>query len=158
MTQPPAISRPAILAGLVVALLGPSQSAKAGVIFSGSGNNPEASATASGKAEFTISGNILTVVLTNTTSPRTTAQGNALTGVTFDIDPGNPVLTLTGIALTSGSTIWTSETASNTSNPLSGSWTNVLGSSPLGEYGVATTGFNGRFHGGSITRGNSSPD
>src|SRR5581483_5196009 len=51
---------------------------------------------------------------------------------------------------------WTSAGASNTSGALSGSWTDVLGSSPLGEYGVATSGLNGRFNGGSITLGNSS--
>jgi hypothetical protein len=132
--------------------------ASASMIFTGAGFNPEASANASGKAEFTISGNTLTLALTNTTSPRTTAQGNTLTGVTFDLTSADPVLVLTSIALSGGSALWTSETASNTSGALSGAWTNVLGSSPLGEYGVATTGFNGRFHGGSISLGNASPN
>jgi hypothetical protein len=150
--------RAAVVAGLVASFVGPSRAARAGVVFSGSGTNPEASTTASGSAAFTISGNTLTLTLTNTTSPRTAAQGNALTGVSFDLSSGHPVLSLTGIALTPGSRLWTSRSASNTSAALAGSWTNVLGSSPLGEYGVATTGFNGRFNGGSITLGNASPN
>lgn len=133
-------------------------SALASVTFSGTGLNPEASANASGSAKFTISGNILTVVLTNTTSPRSTAQGNAMTGVTFDINPGSPALTLTGTAMSAGSTFWTSKTTSSNSASLDGSWTSVLGGSPLGEYGVATTGFNGRFNGGSISMGNAAPN
>lgn len=145
-----------VVASAVLALAG--SVASAAVTFTGSGNNPEVNATASGSAQFTISGNTLTIVLTNTTTPRSNAQGNAMTGVTFDINPGAPLLNLTLVALTAGSVIWTSETAFNTSDPLSGSWTNVLGASPLGEYGASTSGFNGRFNGGSITRGNSGPN
>lgn len=132
--------------------------ALASVEFTGSGNNPEVNATASGSALFSISGNSLTIVLTNTTAPRTTAQGNAMTGVVFDILGGSPLLSLSSIALASGSDIWTSKFASNTSDPLAGSWTSVLGSTPLAAYGAATTGFGGAFHGGSITLGNSSPN
>ncbi len=128
------------------------------VTFSGAGFNSEAGANASGSATFTITGNTLTLVLTNSTAPRTTAQGNALTGVTFDITPGSPVLSLTGTAMTAGSLLWNSKTSSTSSAALAGSWTNVLGGSPLGEYGVATTGFNGRFNGGSISLGNASPN
>src|SRR5262245_49280361 len=109
MASPRLLARPAAFAALVAALLGFSPAAQAGVLFVGSGTNPEAGAAASGAAEFSISGDVLTLVLTNTTSPRTAAQGNALTGVTFDISPGSPALALTGIALTPGSTIWTSE-------------------------------------------------
>lgn len=135
-----------------------SSFAQASVTFTGSGLNPEANATGAGSAKFTISGNTLTLVLTNLTSPRSAAQGNALTGVTFDINPGAPVLTLTSTALTSGSELWSSKTTSTSAASLNGSWTNVLGASPLGEYGVATTGFNGRFNGGSISMGNASPN
>jgi len=130
----------------------------ASVVFDGSGYNPEVNASASGSAFFTVSGNTLTIVLTNTTGPRTTAQGNALTGVVFDILGGSPALSLSAIALTAGSEMWTSETASTTSGALAGSWTSALGSTPLAAYGAATTGFNGAFHGGSITLGNSSPN
>lgn len=132
--------------------------ASAAVTFTGSGNNPEANATASGSATFSISGNILTVVLANTTLPRTAAQGNAMTGVTFDLDSASPVLGLSSTAMTAGSLLWTSELNSTAVAALAGSWTNVLGGSPLGEYGVATTGFNGRFNGGSISLGNASPN
>ncbi|HLO41730.1 MAG TPA: XDD4 family exosortase-dependent surface protein [Phycisphaerales bacterium] len=131
--------------------------ANAGVVFSGTGNNPEVNANASGTADFSLSGDILTVVLTNTTSPRTAAQGNALTGVTFDVTGANPGLDLTSTAL-GGSLLWTSKTASTSSANINGSWTDVLGASPLGEFGAASTGFAGRFNGGSISLGNASPN
>ena len=133
--------------------------ANASIVFSGFGYNQEAQANASGSAGFTISGNVLTLVLTNTTAGRTAAQGNALTGVTFDIQGPSGPLTLTSFGLTDVTDkIWTSNLASSAVSPLSGSWTTSLGSSPIGEYGVATTGFNGRFHGGSLSRGNASAD
>jgi hypothetical protein len=74
---------------------------QASVLFSGTGFNPEAATNASGSALFQISGNLLTVTLNNTTSPRTTAQGNALTGVAFDFKNASPVpvLTLVSTAL-----------------------------------------------------------
>lgn len=142
----------------MIAVLAAASAADASVTFSGLGNNPEVNANASGSAQFTISGNVLTIVLTNTTAPRTTAQGNALTGVTFDLSGSSATLSLTSIALTAGSAIWTNSTTSNTSDPLAGSWTNVLGNSPLNKYGAATSGFNGRFNGGSISLGNASPN
>lgn len=132
--------------------------ADAATIFSGSGNNPEVGASASGTATFNISGDTLTIVLKNTTDPRTAEQGNVLSGVAFDLASASPTLSLTGTGLDGASEIWTSETVSNTSDPLAGSWTNVLGGSPLADYGVATTGFNGRFNGGSITLGNAGPN
>ena len=138
--------------------IGLASSAGAAVIFTGSGFNPESSSNVSGSAMFSISGNTLTLVLTNTTAPRTISQGSAMTGVSFDINPGSPVLTLTSTAMTAGSNYWTSKTASSNSASLNGSWTNVLGASPLGEYGVSTSGFNGRFNGGAITLGNASPN
>lgn len=140
------------------AALSLAQATLATVDFTGSGFNPEVSANASGSASFTISGDILSIVLTNTTDPRTTAQGNALTGVVFDITGGLPSLSLSSIALTAGSDLWTTKFASNTSDPLAGSWTSVLGASPLAAYGAATTGFSGAFNGGSITLGNSGPN
>lgn len=132
--------------------------ARASTLFVGSGLNPETGSSVAGTAAFAISGNNLTLVLTNTTSPRTTAQGDALTGVTFDVSAGSPPLALTSIILTAGSALWTSKLSSTTSPTLAGSWTDVLGGSPLAAYGVATTGFNNRFNGGSITLGNASPD
>jgi len=117
----------------------------------------------SGKVDFSVSGNTLTIVLTNTTSgPVTQDQGNALTGIGFSITGSAPSLSLSTIALTSGSDIWTSTSSHNTSNALSGSWTSQVASSPAPatgiQYGVATTGANGNFNGGSISRGNASPD
>ncbi len=142
----------------LLALTAVAGMAQASVVFSGTGINPEAGTNASGSAEFSISGNTLTLILTNTTAPRTASQGNAMTGVSFDITPGSPVLTLTSTAITGGSLLWTSKVASTAAANISGSWTNVLGASPLGEYGVCTSGFNGRFNGGSISLGNASPN
>lgn len=144
---------------LVAAGLGVSAgTASAAVTFSGTGWNPEVNAFASGDAEFSIAGDTLTVILTNTTAPRTTAQGNAMTGVIFDIAGGAPSLALTGTAMTAGSLLWTSKFASTGSASLHGSWTSNLGVSPLGMYGAATTGFGGAFHGGSISIGNGGPN
>ena len=143
------------------ALLCTGQGARAGVLFTGTGINPETGTTATGSAEFSISGSTLTIVLTNTTVGGSGAQGNSLTGITFDINPGSPALTYnlsTGIALTAGSNIYTSMAGVNNATPLGGSWTNVLGATPLGEYGVAATGFNGAFNGGSIATGNGGPN
>ena len=135
-------------------------SSQAAVLFSGSGLNPEVNATASGTALFQISGNLLTVTLNNTTLPRTTAQGNALTGIAFDIVGVTPMPTLTLLSTTlgSGAQLWTSKTAFVTSSNINGAWTNVLGSSPLANFGAASTGFAGAFNGGSIGLGNSSPN
>ncbi|HEY7313481.1 MAG TPA: XDD4 family exosortase-dependent surface protein [Gemmataceae bacterium] len=144
-----------VVYGALIILLAPGLS-RAG--FIGAGTNTETKNAVSGEADFSVSGSTLTVVLTNTGSP-TPGQGDALTGVTFDISaPGtSPTLTLSSIALTSGSTIWTSANKSSTTSPLSGSWTADLTSTTLGNSGVATTGF-GIFKGSSITQGNASPD
>ncbi len=143
----------ALAASLVV-------SANAAVLFNGTGLNPEANTNASGSALFAISGNTLTVTLRNTTLPRTTAQGNALTGVAFDFLNASPVptLTLTSTALGAGAQLWSSKTAFVTSANINTSWTNVLGSSPLANFGAASTGFAGAFNGGSIGLGNASPN
>jgi len=82
-----------------------------------------------------------------------------MTGVVFDVNGSPlPALSLTSISLTSGSQIDTGKSTINNAAPLSGSWTSHLSSGAGFEFGVATTGFNGLFQGGTITRGNSSPD
>ena len=131
---------------------------QAAVTFSGTGLIPEIGVDGSAEAIFTISGNTLTVELTNTTLPRSLAQGHSLTGVVFDIEPGSPVLTLTNTALTPGSLVWSSETSSSAATAVNGSWTDQLGDTPLGEYGVATTGFAGAFKGNGMSLGNAGPD
>jgi len=128
----------------------------AGPLLIGSGLNPETGNVVSGQAEFSVSGNFLTVTLTNTTAGGTLAQGDSLTGVVFDVDGGSPTLSLTSIVLTGGSTIHTSASAINNAAALSGSWTTALSSGAAYDFGVATTGFNGLFQAGTITRGNSS--
>lgn len=135
-----------------------ASSAVASVTFTGTGINPEVGVNASGSAKFTISGDILTLVLTNTTAPRTTAQGNAMTGVTFNFSSGSTVLSLTSTAITAGGTYWTSKTTNAAAPSLAGSWTSAVVSNAQHQYGVATTGFNGWFNGGSISLGNAAPN
>lgn len=147
------LSLAAIAAGFAIA-----SSAVASVTFTGSGINPEVGVNASGSAKFTISGDILTLVLTNTTAPRSTAQGAAMTGVTFNFSSGSTSLTLTSTALTAGSTYWTSKTTNVAPPSLAGSWTSAVVSNAQHQYGVATTGFNGWFNGGSISLGNAAPN
>lgn len=108
----------------------------------------------SGSAEFLVNSGILTVVLTNT-SADTNAQGDMLTGFVVDLASAHP-LTFQSMSLTAGSTVFSSKTASNPAAPISGSWTSALTSSAY-DFGMATTGV-GLFNGGSITRGNASPD
>jgi hypothetical protein len=128
-------------------------------LFTGSGALSESGNSVSGSAEFSIAGDVLTVILTNTTAGGTLVRGDILTGLSWDVTGSNPALTLTSIALTAPGAgtgqdrIFTSATASNTSNSLSGSWTNQLGDSPIGEYGIATTGFEEAFKAAGITRG-----
>lgn len=145
---------------VAAASAGVVMSSQAAVLFTGTGFNPEAATNASGSALFQISGNLLTVTLNNTTAPRTTAQGNALTGIAFDFQNAIPVpvLTLVSTALGSGAQLWSSKTSFVTSANINSSWTNVLGSSPLANFGAASTGFAGAFNGGSIGLGNSSPN
>jgi MYXO-CTERM domain-containing protein len=137
--------------------------AGANIVFTGNGNS-ENSAAVSAQAEFDLTGSLLTLLLTNT-SGDTAAQGDALTGIVFSIT-GNQTLAFDmtgptcGQSLGAGSKIWTGGHSSNTTDALCGSWTSVLAAVPPipAEFGVATTGFNGEFNGGSITRGNASPN
>lgn len=152
-----------LAASLGIAAIGLAGPSLATVIFTGSGSTDENLTAVTAEADFTLSGASLTVLLTNTSNP-TTAQGDALTGVIFSIN-GTQTLSFDmtapcGETLGPGSAIWTSKASSNTSDPLCGSWTSQLAASPpfAAEFGVATTGYNGEFNGGSITLGNASPD
>lgn len=140
-------------------LLNP-QPSSAVSIFEGSGTNPETGGGGvSGQAQFTLVGSTLTLVLTSTTTANH-AKGDDLTGIAFNIAT-NPTLSYsesTGIALTSGHSIFTNSTTVNNATVLGGSWTNNLGATPLGNYGVAATGFNGAFSAAGITTGTGGPD
>lgn len=147
-----------------IAALALSGSAGATAIFTGSGNTDENNTAVTAEADFTLSASTLTLLLTNTSSP-TTAQGDALTGVIFSIN-GTQTLSFDmvgppcGETLPAGSHIWDSTTTTDDTINLCGSWTSELSSPPKfpAEFGVATTGYNGEFNGGSITQGNASPD
>lgn len=144
--------------GLLALFVGFIPASAPAAIFIGSGLSPEKSNAVSAKAEFSILGNVLKLVLTNTTAGGTKAQGDALTGVVFDLTKSPlPSLTLASVTLTSGSNIYTSSGINN-ATVLSGSWTDDLATGAVPDFGVATTGFKKLFVGGSISRGNASPD
>ncbi len=127
--------------------------------FSGSGFNAETGSSGqSAAADLSLVGNMLTLTLQNTTDV-TTEQGDALTGILFDVASA-VTLKLQSISLAEGSNLWLSQTQVNDSRSLVGSWTDVLASPPqlAASYGLATTGFNNEFVGSTITRGNASPD
>jgi MYXO-CTERM domain-containing protein len=139
------------------------------VIFTGTGTG-EAGGTVSGSASFMLSGSTLTLILSNTSAAHTGAQGDAITGIVFSIAGSGQTLSFTmsgagcGPTLPSGSHIFTGKTTQNDATALCGaggsSWTSAFtpGGPVTAEFGVATTGFNGEFNGGSIGIGNASPN
>ena len=154
----PWFSRSLVAAGIVaLGMTVASAPCKAGS-FVGSGTNPGTADSVSASALFAISGDTLTITLKNTTPGGTLLRGDILTGLVWDISGATPVLAFPTTALTAGSDIFTDKTTSNTSDPVNGSWTNVLGATPISQYGVATTGFNGAFSAGTITLGTSGVD
>jgi hypothetical protein len=150
------------LAAALAAGLAPS-AARATVLFTGAGTNAETGDSVSGAVSFSVSGNTLTVMLTNTTPGGTTTRGDVLQGVSWDVDGTGPVLGFPTVALTSpGSAtaddrIFTDKTNANISDPLDG-YTNALGATPIGEYGISSTGFNGAFAAGTIPLGTGGTD
>lgn len=134
----------------------------------GSGPSAEHPATTvSGAAIFSLNTSTnprtLTLILKNIGAP-TPTQGDTLTGVVFSINT-NPSLSYAATAnpvLVPGSTIYTSSTITNPSEPLfngtGSSWTNELNPNSFGSYGVATTGYSGLFNAGSIKVGNGGPN
>jgi hypothetical protein len=151
-------SRTLAVAGIMV--LGMTVGAapcKAG-FFTSSGINAETGDTVAGSAVFKISGDTLTITLKNTTLGGTLLRGDILTGLVWDINSATPVLAFPTTSLTMGSETFTEKTTSTTSEPVNGSWTNVLGATPISQYGVATTGFGGAFSSGTITLGTGGVD
>jgi hypothetical protein len=142
----------------IATFAGPAQST---AVWTGSGTNAETSNSVSGQAEFSITGSTLDLLLLNIQGP-SPGQGDALTGITFDLLGGGTlsidVLSLAGCDMSlNGATLWTDNTTP-TSDAVCGSWTNSLAAGATVDYGLATTGFNGLFQGGTIARGNSSPN
>lgn len=137
--------------------------ATADVEFSGSGYNPETKHDKlSAAAEMYLSvengRQYLNLTLENT-SGRTTAQGDALTGILFDFTSG-ATLSLVSMKLDEDAALWSSESSYRTNASVWGSWTDKLASSPRipATYGLATTGFNSEFNSGGITLGGGGPN
>ena len=133
--------------------------AQAGVVYTATGTNAETGhAGQSAEADISLVGNTLTLILSNKAG-MSQSQGDALTGILFNLaKPASPELI--SISLTPGSNLWVSGSSVNDAKTLWGSWTDKLGSNPAlaANYGVATTGFNGEFQGGTLGLGNASPD
>ena len=58
-----------------------------------------------GTAQFQISGNVLTITLTNTTSQQTVTTGQVLTGLTWDMSNGGVTLTPLSAVIGAGSIV-----------------------------------------------------
>ncbi len=147
--------------GLIVAsgLALTADPASAALQFTGSGFNPETGHTGqSAEADISLVGSTLTLTLRNT-SGLTPAQGDALTGILFDLST-TASLKLQAVTLAPGGHIWTSGSKTYDSKKLAGSWTDALADVPrlAADYGLATTGFNGEFKAGTISTGNASSD
>lgn len=134
-----------------VALLAPCAANATPITFTGSGT--AAGNPVSASAQFSISGDFLTIVLTNT-APSHTGQdkpGSTLTGLFFDLT-GNPTLSSDSATVTAGSSIIQSSTCNP--GPCTGA-TNVGGEfgygqngqdgnafpSGLGSEGIASAGY-----------------
>src|SRR5262249_35808107 len=129
---------------------------RADFVTSVSGVNKETGATVSATADFSVSRDILTLVLTNTTG-HSVNRGDVLTGLMFSINPQPSTnLDLKSTALTSGSVLFTSKLTSTTVANLNGSWTDEL--SGGAKFGLGATGFNGVFMAGALTQGNGGTD
>lgn len=138
--------------------------AQAGAVtFSFSGNSGINGQALSATAQFTVSGNHLTVVLTNTALSAANAGGNVLDAVYFDI-AGTPTLSNGNASLTAGSNLVKKNNNSNQSgNSLNWEWmfSTPAGAGSIGSrsYGIGASGFGGFaketesfdqvFHGGS---------
>ena len=131
-----------VLGGLV------SQAKAVPITFTGSGTGVSGVAL-SASAAFTISGNTLTISLSNIApnNSGTDVPGNTLTGVFFDLT-GNPTLTPTSATIAAGSLVQANKCDIG---PCNGSTTNVggefrydTGSFPVGaDRGIASAGYIG---------------
>lgn len=133
--------------------------------YSGMGLSPGGTGNdVSADVKFSIDSttNTMTVTLKNTTaaSPKL-AQGDTLTGLLFDFKNVFPSLKLTSTVVSPGALYYTSSGSylnSSQAPSINGSWTNSLAYPSKGEYGVATTGYNGLFDASKITKGTGGSD
>lgn len=115
--------------------------AQAGLLFSGSGGNLAAS------ANFTITGNTLTVVLTNTSTFDVLVPADVLTAVLFSI-PNSVSLTATSALLSSGSTVFYDLQGQPAGGNVGGEWgyASGLSGTPQGATnGISSSGLGGLF-------------
>jgi hypothetical protein len=83
--------------GVAFVTLAPASPARAGFVFSGS------SGTLSASADFTLSGNTLTILLTNTSTTAVAVPTDVLTGLLFNT---SAALTPVSATLPAGSAVW----------------------------------------------------
>lgn len=125
--------------------------------FAGSGTNAETGNSVSASASFLVSGDVLTIELTNTTAGGTTLRGDVLQGIAWDYNGGSFTLGFPTVALTSGTDKYTDQLTVDNTGAYDG-YTNVLGSAPISEYGVSSTGFSNAFSAGTIPSGGGGTD
>lgn len=126
-------------------------------IYTGSGTISSTGNDVSAQADISISGSNLIIQLQNTTDGGTLKRSDLLTGLAFDVAGTSLTsLHLSSIALTPGSALIPGKDP--VTGELSGSWTDVLGSAPISEFGVASTGFSNAFSAAHITRGSGGED
>jgi hypothetical protein len=160
-------TRRSLFALLVLCAFGATTQAAVTISGTGLGENAEA---VKAKAVFTVSGNTLTIVLSNTSVAGTQNNGSVITGVIFDLQPDlagtltfNPTNNPT---LTSGSDVYVHHDGSGNSTrvridnntALGGSYSSQLNDTSLGDFGVSTTGANSIFSADPITLGNGGAD
>jgi hypothetical protein len=125
-----------LLAGITLCALSAGV-AKADLIFSGSGTDNSDNSAISASVDFSLSGNVLTVVLTNTAGFNTISQGSVLTNLGWTVAPdtATPLPSSAGtIALTPGSSL-VSGTIVDTTDALGTEWNYTAGD------GASSSGF-----------------
>src|SRR5262249_16215273 len=90
--------------------------------FTVSAVNPVTSDLVSASANFTIAADVLTIIVTNTTSGGTLLRGDLLTGIVFDVNGAAPPLTLSGTTLTDGTDQLFATKTITSAAAITGSW------------------------------------
>lgn len=125
------------------ALLGILSTSANATLFTGASGNLAAS------VDFSISGNTLTVVLTNTASADVLVPADVLTAVFFDIS-GNPTLTSVSALLTSGSSVFYDPQGQPAGGVVGGEWGYRAGISNgpagAGSQGISSSGLSPLFN------------
>jgi hypothetical protein len=129
--------RTLLMGAAVAALAVGAGPARADLIFSGSGTDNSDHSAISASADFSLTNNVLTIVLTNTSGSNTISQGSVLTNLGWSLAP-NTLMALPSaagtIAVTPGSHL-VSGTTVDTTDSLGSEWNYTAGA------GASSSGF-----------------